>query len=281
MASIYEFRDNDRIGALISLLEGLGSAAVAFSGGVDSAFLLKAAHDVLGEGCLAVTAESPAFPEGEESAAFCRREGIRQLRFPAGEGELREYVSNPPDRCYHCKRHIFRQIREIAAGEGISAVIEGSNVDDLGDYRPGLRALEELGVLSPLRQCGFTKAEIRRWSRALELPTWDKPSAACLASRIPYGEPITPEKLSMIAQAEAFLHELGVRQCRVRIHGAVARIETERGDFPLMLEHREAVANRLMGLGFSYVTLDLKGFRSGSMNEVLPVNREGENHGTA
>ena len=273
MSSALDLRDNEKLERLKELLRGLGSVAVAYSNGVDSTFLLKVAHDVLGEGCVAVTAVSGALPRREEreSADFCRENGIRQIFFPSGELELEAYARNGADRCYHCKHNLFSGILRIAEEEGLAAVAEGSNLDDLGDYRPGLRALGELGVRSPLREAGLTKAEIRALSRALGLPTWDKPSFACLASRLPYGERITAEKLSRVERGERFLAELGLRQYRVRLHGEVARIEVEPEDIPRLAEPetRARLVAAFRAIGFAYAALDLQGYRTGSLNETL------------
>ena len=256
---------------LKTLIEGYGGAAVAFSGGVDSTFLLKVAHGVLGDRCIAVTVRSQLFPKREldDAAAFCAKEGVRQLAVEV-DGLLMDGIAdNPPERCYICKRGLFGSMLNAAAAEGMAVVCEGSNTDDLGDYRPGLRAVAELGIQSPLRECGFTKREIRALSAELGLSTADKPSFACLASRIPYGENITLEKLGMIERAEDFLRDNGFCQVRVRVHGSAARIETEPDSLALAIEMRERIVEVLKGFGFSYVALDLQGYRAGSMNEPI------------
>lgn len=251
----------------------LHSVAVAFSGGVDSAFLLKIAADVLGDRTLAVTIDSCIFPkrEFEEAAAFCEFRNIRQLACKMEPLELAGFAKNPKNRCYLCKRGMFEQMLETARENGIRHMAEGSNRDDEGDYRPGLLAVAEFGIKSPLRDCNFTKADVRALSNYLGLPTWEKPSFACLASRFAYGEAITKDKLGMVDQAEQLLLDLGFHQVRVRIHGMVARIEIEPGEFAKMMEDavRQRVADELRAYGFTYVSLDLTGYRTGSMNGTL------------
>lgn len=256
-----------------------GSMAVAFSGGVDSTLLLKTAHDVLGENCIAVTAKSCSFPARElkEATVFCEQKGIRHFVVESRELEIEGFRDNPPNRCYLCKRELFRDILDLAAGQGIFFVAEGSNMDDNGDYRPGLQAIAELEILSPLREAGLYKQEIRELSRELALPTWGKQSFACLASRFVYGEEITEEKLGMVDRAEQLLLDLGFHQLRVRIHGTIARIEVLPEEFPMLIQEdvRSLVAERLRSYGFTYVTMDLKGYRTGSMNETLKPDSAG------
>lgn len=256
-----------------------GGAVVAYSGGVDSTLLLRVAVEVLGERALAVTARSETYPahEVEEAVARAREMGARLREIHTEELEQEEFAANPPERCYYCKRELFGKLVEIAKEEGLAVVVDGANVDDTSDFRPGARAGAELGVRSPLREAGLTKAEIRELSREYGLPTWDKPSFACLASRFPYGDRITREELAKVAAAEEVLRGLGLRQFRVRNHGTVARIEVEAEDLPRLVapERRARIARKLHELGYTYVTLDLDGYRTGSMNEGIGNREEG------
>ena len=260
---------------LLAYLEALESVAVAFSGGVDSSFLLKMAHEALGDKALAVTARSHSFPQREldEAIAFCKREGVRHVVVESEELEMEGFADNPVNRCYLCKTGLMTHLREVARAQGVKHVVEGSNMDDVGDYRPGLRAIEEQEIKSPLRHAQLTKAEIRQISKELGLSTWDKPSFACLASRIPYGDKITEERLRMIEHAEQFLLAMGLKQVRVRLHGTLARIETDSDGMERLMkaDARASVYKALKAYGFSYVSLDLMGYRTGSMNEVMAV----------
>ncbi len=264
---------HQKLADLQAYLRSLGTVAVAFSGGVDSSLLLKVAHDTLGDGAFAITAETHTMPSEDKPATeeFCRREGIRQYILTYDELQIPGFAQNPTNRCYLCKTALFEHMAAIANEHGAAALVEGSNLDDEGDYRPGLRAVAEQGVKSPLRHAGLHKQDIRDLSRELGLPTWDKPAAACLSSRFPYWHQITEQKLRMVDEAENYLRSLGVGQVRVRIHDDLARIEVSQGDIDLLAraDVRAQVDQRLRELGFAYVTLDLAGFRSGSMNETL------------
>ena len=245
-------------------IKSLDKAAVAFSAGVDSTFLLKIAHEILGDNVVAITAKSDFFPQREIEGAinYCKKEGIRHKLI---ELEIKNEISeNPPNRCYLCKKEMFKNFLQFSKN-----ILEGSNVDDTRDYRPGMQAVKELGIKSPLLEVGLTKREIRILSKEFNLPTAEKPSFACLASRFVYGEKITPQKLKMIDSAEEYLLNKGFRQIRVRLHNNIARIEALPDEFEKLLEIREDISYRLKNLGFVYVTMDLDGYKTGSMGASL------------
>lgn len=250
-----------------------GSAAIAFSGGVDSTFLVKVAHEVLGDNMIAITATSSTYPERElqEAIKYAKDMGVKHLIISSEELDIEGFASNPKNRCYYCKKELFTKINAIAKENGVAYVFDGSNIDDDGDYRPGMQAARELEVISPLKEAKLTKEDVRELSKELNLPTWNKPAFACLSSRFPYGNKITAPKLKMVEEAEQFLLDLGIRQVRVRHHEEIARIEVspeERIKF-FDLAIMDQIGEKFRKIGYTYVTLDILGYRTGSMNEVL------------
>jgi uncharacterized protein len=262
-----------RVASLRSRVRALGSVLVCFSGGLDSALVLAVAHRELGERAVGLTATGPALApsEREQAEAFARRIGARHELVDAGEIERAGYVANGPDRCLHCKSSLYAAAKQAAARLGLAAIANGTNLDDLGDYRPGLEAARDAGVVSPLLECGFRKADVRAAARSMGLAVWDKPASACLASRIPYGTPVTRERLEQVARFEQSLRDLGLRTVRVRHHESIARLEVDAADLGRVAASplREAVLEAGKRAGFLYVALDLGGYRTGSHNEAL------------
>lgn len=279
---------DEKLAAMGAVFRELGRVVVAFSGGVDSTFVLKAAVETLGaDNVLAVTGRSPSVAAAELTDAedLARLIGVEHLFLDTDEFQNPDYLANPVNRCYFCKTTLYTRLEEVRRARGFRAIVNGTNADDLGDYRPGLQAAAEFSVRAPAAEAGLTKSEIRELSRRFGLPTHEKPAAPCLSSRVPYGEAITPEKLRRIEAAESFLRSLGFRECRVRNHENLARIEVSPAELEKILRPKVAarIERELRSLGFQYVTVDLRGFRSGSLNEAIPltVGRQTEKPVTA
>jgi uncharacterized protein len=262
---------NYKLEQLKQNLKKMNKAVVGFSGGVDSSFLLKVTTDVLDDRVLAVTIKSSVYPnrEVDEAEKIAEKINARHITIELDVNEIEKFQENTPKRCYYCKKHIFSRIKELAEKEGIEYVLDASNYDDLHDYRPGMKALREIGIKSPLADVKLTKKEIRKLSKTMNLNIYDKPSFACLASRFPYGTKITKSRLEMVEKAEDYIRELGVKQFRVRFHDEIARIEVLKDDFQIVINHSDRITEEFKEIGFKYVTLDIEGYRTGSLNEVL------------
>jgi len=275
MTSLEEVRraSEEKLRQMKASLSGLRGAVVAFSAGVDSTFVLAVAREVLGDGALALTAHSPSVPqaEREEARALARRLGARHVEVTSHELDDPRYAANGTDRCFWCKSELYRLCEEAARRHDLPAILDGFNADDRRDHRPGHRAAEERAVRSPLAEAGLTKDEVRAWSEAYGLPTWDKPQMACLASRLPYGTAVTSERLAQVEQAEAALRALGLRSFRVRFHGDIGRVEVAGEEMELAFARRAELAQAVRGAGFKMAVLDLEPFRSGRMNEIAGV----------
>ena len=265
--------NNPKFEALKSILKEMGSILIGYSGGVDSTFLVAAAKEVLGDTVLAVTARSETYPkrEYEQAQKIVEQLKVRHVTIFTKELEYPNFASNPENRCYFCKKELFSKLKEIAVSNNISHLADGSNADDVNDHRPGLQALKELGVRSPLKDAGLTKAEIRQFSQEMKLSTWNNPAYACLSSRFPYGTEINIEKLEMVEEAKNYLKDLGFAQIRIRHHDNIARIEIHPDQFEKIFKDdaRQKIINKFKKIGYHYIALDIEGYRTGSMNEVL------------
>ena len=264
-------RTYKKLEKLRQILKEMDKALLAYSGGTDSTFLLKVAHDVLGKNVIAVTANSSTYPKQEldQAKQLAKNIGVNHIIIKSEEMKNERFSKNTPNRCYYCKKELFLKIKKTAADKNISYIIDGSNVDDTKDYRPGTKALMEHAIRSPLKEAGLTKKEIREISREMKLNSWDKPAQACLASRFPYGTKITKERLKQVERAESYLSNLGLNQIRVRYHNEIARIEVTKDDSQKILKHTKKIIQQFKKLGFTYITLDIEGYRTGSLNEVL------------
>jgi len=268
--------DQEKETTLRQIIRDLGRVLVAYSGGIDSTLLACVAHQELGENALAVTAVSASLPSAdlEEAQAIARQFNFAHVLLESHELEDPNYQANTPLRCYFCKQEVYGELTRYAREHGFQFIIDGTNLDDLGDVRPGRKAAAEYGVRSPLIEAQFTKADVRALAQQIELPNWDKPSAACLSSRIPHGTPVTIQLLSQVEQAELILHSLGIRQARVRHHGEIARLEVSPDDFEIVLAQRDKIVEPLRAIGYTFVALDLAGYRLGSLNQLLKVAHE-------